>query len=104
MNLKEFYEAQNVNSNEKQILLAQVEHKLDENGRPIPINEETKITEVIQNMFMKELAILRAQKVNVTRIRIPFGDMVLLYLQIIGAALIIFGIPALIFVLIRFAF
>ena len=42
--------------------------------------------------------------VEVTRIRIPFGDMVVLYLQVVGAALIVFGIPALIFVLIRFAF
>ena len=44
------------------------------------------------------------QAVTVTRIRIPFGDMMVLYLQVAGAALIIFGIPALIFVLIRFAF
>ena len=100
MNLKEFYEAQNVNSNEKQILLAQVEHKLDENGRPIPINEETKITEVIQNMFMKELAILRAQKVNVVGLNIPFGDVFMLTLKSAVAGLIMFGIPALIFVFI----
>tara|TARA_B100000586_G_C19861005_1_gene322829 strand:+ start:65 stop:433 length:369 start_codon:yes stop_codon:yes gene_type:complete len=38
--------------------------------------------------------------VKVTRIRIPFGDMVVLYLQVAGAALIVFGIPALIFALI----
>jgi len=104
MNLKEFYEAQNVNSEEKQILLAKDVREIDERGRAIPFNDETEITEVIQNMFMKELAILRAQKVNVTRIRIPFGDMVVLYLQVAGAALIVFGIPALIFVLIRSTF
>ena len=44
------------------------------------------------------------QPVNVVRIRIPFGDMMVLYLQVVGAALSIFGVPALIFVLIRFAF
>ena len=104
MKLGEFVRAENINSEEKQILTVQMEHELDENGRPIPINDETKITEVIQNMLMKELAILRAQKVNITRIRIPFGDMMVLYLQVVGAALTIFGVPALIFVLIRFAF
>ena len=34
--------------------------------------------------------------VNVVRTRIPFGDMIVLYLQVADAALIIFGIPALI--------
>ncbi len=41
------------------------------------------------------------QTVNVTRIRIPFGDMMVLYLQVVGAVLIIFGGPALIFVVMR---
>ena len=40
------------------------------------------------------------QAVTVTRIRIPFGDMVVLYLQVVGAALIVLGIPALIIALI----
>ena len=40
------------------------------------------------------------QTVNVTRIRIPFGDMMVLYLQVVGAALIVLGIPALIIALI----
>jgi len=33
------------------------------------------------------------QAVTVTRFRIPFGDMVFLYLQAAGAGLIAFGIP-----------
>ena len=34
------------------------------------------------------------QTVTVTRIRIPFGDIVMLYFQVVLAALIVFGIPA----------
>ena len=101
MKLGEFVRAEDINSEEKQILKAQMEHDIDERGFSIPISDETEITEVNQNWFIKELAILRAQKVNVTRIRIPFGDMMVLYLQVVGAVLIIFGGPALIFVVMR---
>ena len=40
------------------------------------------------------------ENVKVVSIRIPFGDMVVLYLQVVGAALIVLGIPALIIALI----
>ena len=101
MKLGEFVRAENLNSEEKEILKVQMVRELDENGRPIPVSDETGITEVLQNMFMKELAILRAQRVKVVGVSIPFGDVFVLAFQSLFAGLIIAAIP--VFIILAFA-